>query len=66
MSSLDGPDMTCRQCKKVHCAFSPICPHCGIRPEGPTVKAPDHRHSFSSVSASDDVMATECVGLLQL
>ena len=47
MSSLDGPEMTCRQCKKVHSAYSPICPHCGVGPEGPTVKAPDHRRKIT-------------------
>jgi hypothetical protein len=43
MSSLDAPQVTCRQCKKGHCAFSLICPHCCIGPEGPIIKAPDHR-----------------------
>jgi hypothetical protein len=38
--------MTCRQCKKVRSAFSPICPHCGIGPEGPTVEAPDPRREI--------------------
>jgi hypothetical protein len=46
MSSLDAPEMTCRQCKNVHCAFNPICPHCGIGPEGPIIKAPDHRREI--------------------
>jgi hypothetical protein len=54
MSSLDGPEMACRQCKKVRSAFSPICPHCGIGPEGPTVEAPDHRREITQMPPAGD------------
>jgi hypothetical protein len=53
MSSLDWPDITCRQCKKMHSAFSLTCPHCGIGPEGPTVNAPDYRREISPKTSDD-------------
>jgi hypothetical protein len=53
MSSLDWPDITCRECKKMHSAFTLICPHCGIGPEGPIVNAPDHKRAISHTILDD-------------
>jgi hypothetical protein len=35
MSSLDGPEMACRQCKKVHSAFQSDLPALWHRPRRP-------------------------------